>query len=517
MRRIVTNLVISLGCKISLTYAIYSMYCVFQGYSGFLQVKIDKYLHGYDDLLYMLGYEKIGTDYELKAKVSIDKKTELAFDCHMAYQELQIYVFLLQNVEGLGCKLEHVDKCRKEHPSDINDSVQWITDKFGPKDVKIEPDYITVPTRGFITADSENLPKSTPSPLPVTPNTGYHHFSEYDPGTPQTVSRNSTANKDSIGKYHEHLAAESLRVRLEQEVGQNARPKAPVAETTTDWKDVNQFKTRLGQSYTDPGGRGDILQGQKSHSQTKYSRGVKAEDPATRSNNIPTPYVEISSKHPDDKALFKPVAPTADKRLQQGKKSRLTPSELQWQSPTGQPDMDFHSLLEPMPRKSNQPHMTSFGREVQLPEEISRSPSISSQDRFILESDPRQQHQIRDVASHFYSSASAFQSLPPESTQYDKHYTKENRAPARKIGHLGRTIHDSDEEEANKVWQCSKCTFANSFADRVCATCGSSADGGDKTVLKSNSPSCPRCTLVNERGAKTCASCATPLGGSTFV
>lgn len=449
-----------------------SVLLFFQLYSGFLQVTLDNYLKGYDSLLYQLGYEKTDSEYQLKAKVPQEKRVELAFECHLAQQELKVYTFLLQNVESLGCSLQHVYTCRTKHPADLNDSIDWIKQQYGPQEhnVKFTTELyqkgasekkLAEGTRHDFEAKNEPLLKTLPSPLPVSPNSGYHHFSEYDPGTPQTVSRHSTATKDTANEYHHHIAAESLRVRLEQEVASPPHPVTPEDSNTTDWHDVNQFKSKLGNAYNDPGGRGDILKNPVK-ADTRQTPQTVSKSKVAAYESHPTPYVQISSKKPEEKAFFKPA--TAEKKFQSRK--RAEPSSP-WNA-----DTDVQSFLDDKGRtfKELQPQMTSFGHEIQRPVEVSRSPSISSQDRFILESKPGQKQPVHDVASRFYD-ASAFSSLPAASSG-NRTKMGEHRPGLKRISHLGSTIDDDDEENrANQVWQCQHCTFANPLSSRKCDAC----------------------------------------------
>ncbi|XP_015520266.1 uncharacterized protein LOC107224641 [Neodiprion lecontei] len=75
------------------------------------------------------------------------------------------------------------------------------------------------------------------------------------------------------------------------------------------------------------------------------------------------------------------------------------------------------------------------------------------------------------------------------------------------------------ENQKETKWQCSTCTYLNTFGKDICEMCGKSKrKGNEDKPLASGGKECPQCTLVNEKNVSNCDACGASLKDSpTYI
>ena len=502
-----------------------------------------------------LGYQKEKNELVLKKNISQKHKESVALDCYIAYVEMQIFKELFNKVSHLGYSYMDVYRSRQHCVGDLSKCEQWILNHCKPKPrVPVETEYIGAEAQVMYPRNNSSKQDESLDIYSASVERNKHvsyvgdgrsEHTELLMERPKNASEGTDKLLYATGTFDDHMK-ESMRILTEDKASPRVAP--PSYETSSlypsdkrsddEWGDVREKIKKMGSSYADPGGRGDIL------GTLKNSHGLESKQPT----HVKTPNT--------NSVLFQgpsiPRPPIAGgsgcmpkQRIKSFGRTEVAvdgDQESPNRSPTGGPKVSSENLIANIQSSSiayttgrdRTPDFSTFRTtdiDSQNPQYVTKLAVPTAKAKFVNgqnETDggdndvyvslretntstadlkhgrPSFQENFQETTARFYQHDSAMRSLPALDGGRRKKVVESNILKTTPSLYL---------------WECEKCTFANKSGDNQCEMCGTSRKkGAEQRPLKSGGAQCQMCTLVNEPGSGMCSACGGTLkGSSTYV
>lgn len=512
-----------------------------------------------------MGYRKQSNEFVLEKRVRSDILEAISLDCYVASVEMEIYHDIYLRVKEQGYTYTDVHRCRLHCNEGSEGSEIWIfkhcTPSQKPPDTGDTPSFSSYEFKPR-THNNNNTPVSQtkdkyyiPPDLSVNMEASSIRTSGMEPAT-----------------IDEHMN-ESMRLLKKEHERQGPLPTVPPpsyqssamyssGQRDQDWGHVNKTVEQLGQKYTDPGGRGDILRGD--------NMVPTADSPAMR-NIMRTsgnkPLISIVRDTRKEKQLF--VDGDSSDEIKRSKITTTSPpnlAQLQLSPNKNKPDARHPHLsdnlrksdmkeqfLSNLNTESSREHSVPFSTFGRSPEGKPQSPlspeynaARSKQDKFKVERIAYREREgsggdeyvslsetVRNTGALTREGKPSFQDNFQQTTQrfyqsdscHSLPHFNDNSSRASMLKNISQTVPARPNDDkvfmrstSADMWQCEKCTLANEKNDTVCKVCGASRNKGKIQNLTVGGNQCVVCTFVNEPGSKECEVCKANLKSSpTYI